>query len=214
MLMNTQVGNIPSTSLGDGTQPFLLAGQSGEAVVTELHGKWYTAAKRGNVYISHTLVAGTTIPVNASGLVSTYAFWNPAGSGKNCELIRYDMGLSGTTTAVIASVALVFQAAVGSTIAVPGSLTALTAVNGLLGAGGVPVATAYSALTHVGTPTRLMSMALSFGTTGASPGPVQSSYVFDGAIIVPPGCIVSVTSQSAAQTQPVMQGFTWAEWAV
>ena len=59
-------------------------------------GTYFQDTLAGNVFIAATLAAGTTIPVQATNLVSTFTVWNPASSGVNLELIRYTV--SWTTT--------------------------------------------------------------------------------------------------------------------
>lgn len=204
------VGAPSSTSAADGSNQPFLQGKAGELIAAELHGKWYTNAYRGNVFIGSTALAGTVIPVNASGLVSTFTLWNPLGSGKNLELISYDLGIAGTTTAVIGSVALVGQIGVGAAIVIPTSQTALTPINALIGAGSAPQAKLLSAGTLTGTPSVFASLGISFGTTGATPGPATAHYEFDGKLIIPPGVLITTVS-TAAQTQAMQQQFVWAE---
>lgn len=208
------VGAPSSTSVADGTATqAMLQGKSGELLDAKLHGDFYTAAYRGRAFIGATAMAGTTIPVNASNLVGTFVLWNPAGSGVNLEVISYELGIAGTTTAVIGSLALVFQAGIGSAIVIPTSQTALTPVAALVGSNSAPQGRLLSAGTLTGTPTVLMSLGISFGTTGATPGPVSNSFNFNGRLILPPGVLVT-TVCTAAQTQAMQQQFTWAEWPI
>lgn len=209
-LNQVTVYNPSNTSSADGSTLTALAGKAGEQIVTELHGKWYTQAYRGNVFIGSTALAGTVIPINAASLVSTFTLWNPLGSGKNLEMISYDLGIAGTTTAVIGSIGLVYQAGIGAGIVIPTSQTALTPVNAMVGLGNAPVGKLLSAGTLTGTPTVLGSLGISFGTTGASPGPATAHYEFDGKLIIPPGVLVTTVS-TAAQTQAMQQQFIWAE---
>src|SRR5258706_9084851 len=144
---NTLIVSRPDTAFALGARPIAAAGPAGEALVSEIHGKWYQAAKAGVGFIYSLAHAGGVIPVNSSNLVSTFSIWNPAGSGKNLELFRYILGIAGTTTAVIGNIGLGYQANVGSAIAVPGTLTAVTPTNGLVGGGNAGAMRFYSALT-------------------------------------------------------------------
>ena len=186
-------------------------GDFGEQLAAELHGKWYTAARNGRLFIDSLAHAGGVIPVNASGLVSTFSLWNPAGSGVVVELYKYLLGLSGTTTAVIGNIGLVEQLNVGSAIAVPGTLTAVAPAPAMRGGSAASAVRFYSALTHVGTPSFLMTLGLSFGTTGATPGPAAAVHDFDGSVLLMPGTIISTVS-NAAQTQAMAQTLIHAEW--
>lgn len=182
-----------------------IAGAEGDQIVSELHGKWYYRAKSLQSFIGSTAIAGTIIPVNAASLVSTFSLYNPIGSGVNLELIRYRLGLAGTTTAVIGNVGLAFQTTYALVTQNLGGITST-----LLGG-----STSQKGIIHVknkctGTPSFLETLGLSFGTTGANPGPVAASVEFDGSILVPPGAAV-MTVANAAQTQAMAQSITWAE---
>lgn len=167
-------------------------------------------ALAGEVFVGSTLTAGTTIPVNAASLVSTFTLWNPLGSGKNVVLYQYLLALAGTTTVVIGYAGLFFQSGVGAGVVAPTSQTALTPVNGNIGAGLASVAKLLSAGTLTGTPTILMPM-ISFGTTGGALGPAApSTFAFNGGLVIPPGVLVTVAG-NVAQTQPMAQTFIWAE---
>lgn len=189
-------------------------GEFGEALTADLHGKWYSASRLGRVFIGATPAAGTIIPVNASGLVSVFSVWNPAGSGVFLELISYELGLT-TATAVIGNIGLVEQVGVGSAIAVPGTLTAVAPVSSSRGGPGVASAVRfYSALTHVGTPSWLKTLGISFAATTAAPGgPNYQGVEFDGKILIYPGTVIS-TAAFAAQTAAMAQSLTWAEWPI
>lgn len=200
--VTAQAGNVTATG-----------GAEGEQLAAEVHGKWYHRAKAGQLFIGSTALAGTTIPVNAANLVSTFTLVNPVGSGVNLELARYKVGVAGTTTAVIGGLALVGQSAYSSSVFVtPTSQTVLTPRLALYGsaASGSSKALLLAAGTLTGTPEVVDSLGISFGTTGAQPGPVSNVYDFDGHLVLVPGSLITVVS-TAAQTQPMQQSFVWAE---
>lgn len=202
--------SLPSGKYGSGAIKGS-GGDFGEQIDSNLHGKWYTAAKNGRVFIGALPAAGGIIPVNASGLVSTFSLWNPAGSGVIVELISYELGLT-TATTVIGNIGLVEQLNVGSAIAVPGTLTAVAPIPSFRGAPAASAVRFYSALTHVGTPTWMKTLGICFAaTTGAPGGPNIQVAEFDGKILLGPGTIIS-TAAFAAQTAAMSQSLTWAEW--
>jgi hypothetical protein len=208
MLNQGITASIPTASLAAGLNPVVSQGKRGEQWVAELLGKYGTLNENGCVFIGSTAVAGTTIPVNAATLVSTFTLFNPAASGKNLHLISYDLGIDGTTAVVIGSVFL-FHQINGAALA---TLTSLTPVNGKIGGGLASVANLYSAATYTGTPV-LLKPILSFGATSALGGPDVAHVDFDGTIIVPPGVSITVAG-NVAQTQPMAQSFVWAELPV
>lgn len=182
-------------------------GDQGEQISTELHGKWYSQAAKGKLFEFSTAIAGTIIPVNASNLVSTFTLVNPASSGVNLELVRYKLGLAGTTTAVIGNISLAYQ----SPYVALATLSLGGVTNLLIGSGTSTNAQCFpTGGTFTGTPSLLGTLGLSFGTTGASPGPVSAVHDFDGAVILKPGTAVT-TVANAAQTQAMAQSLIFAE---
>jgi hypothetical protein len=87
MLSQVLTQNIPATSVADGQYPIQLGGQSGEGVVTELHGKFYTLAKRGKMFMATQPAAGVIgLPTGAA--TASFALANPVGSGVNIVPVR------------------------------------------------------------------------------------------------------------------------------
>lgn len=71
-----------ATKSADGTQPVLRLGNQNEAIVSQLHDRYYEQALRGNMYRIANQAAVTT----TAGLATTWtglAISNPAGSGVN-----------------------------------------------------------------------------------------------------------------------------------
>jgi hypothetical protein len=208
----TQISGVvqaPSnTSASDGTATLpLLQGKQGELIDAKLHGDWYTQAYRGNLFWVATATAGTTIPIQASGLASTFTLWNPANSGKNLELVSYSAAFLAATT-VVSDVSLYYQINIGSSNAALSSLTALTTHSANLGGSAVSLATAYSAATFTGALTRGPILFGPSATTSTNDLIIE--YMFNGRIIVPPGCAVT-TAGNAAQTSATAQVFFWIE---
>lgn len=214
MQIQGTIGNVANNANGSGTTPTIVAGPSGDLLTGNVHGRFYNAALRGCVFSLATVAAGTTIPVQATNLVSTFTLWNPAGSGKNVELIRYTLGLT-TATTVVGDIGLYVQTGVGSTVTAPGTLTALTIRNALLGAGLTSVCTGYSAATLVnvvGTNCfRHLTLAGPGATSTTNVQPIN--YDFDGMVIVPPGGLIT-TAGFAAQTAAMCQTLIFAEYPI
>lgn len=201
------VGAPSTTSAADGSNLPLLQGKQGEAMIAELHGFWYTQAYRGNLFWGTNATAGTTIPIQASGLVSTFTLYNPANSGKNLELVSYSFAMEAATT-VVSDVSLYFQSQIGTVNTLLATTTALVVRPGVLGGSFASQASLFSAATFTG--------ALIKGPTLFGPSAVTSTqlgpneYQFQGRIIVPPGVAVT-TAGNAAQTSAAAQTFMWVE---
>lgn len=203
------VVNAPSnSSVPDGTiTQALLQGKQGELVDAKLHGDWYTQAYRGNLFWVTTATGGTTIPIQASALASTFTLLNPPASGKNLELVSYSAAFVSATT-VVSDVSLYYQTNIGTSNAALASLTTLTTHSANLGGSSVSQAIAYSAATFTGTLTKGPILFGPGATTNTNPLPVE--YLFNGRIIVPPGTAVT-TAGNAAQTSAASQVFFWIE---
>lgn len=208
----TQVTGIiaaPSnTSQTDGTttQAFL-QGKQGELLDAKLHGDFYTQAYRGNLFFGTTATAGTTIPIQASGLASTFTLYNPASSGKILELVSYTVAFEAATT-VVSDVSLYFQAQIGTVNAILSSLTALTTRPALLGGSFASQAALYSAATFTGALVKGPTLFGPTAVTSTQMGPTE--YLFNGRILVPPGVAVT-TAGNAAQASAASQTLFWIE---
>jgi len=195
--------NIPNTSLGDGTFNGVLAGKSGELAVAELHGKWYTSAYRGRLFVGANTTSGVTIPI-ATTTTATFALYNPLGSGVNVEMVSCDVTPL-TVTSVAASIGL---GIVTGLLVAPTSLTAITPYASLLGGSAAPQAKIYSSAVLAAATTTYYPM---FTFTATSGLVTTLHHEFDGKLVVPPGTLVHIVA-TAAQTQASANSFVWAEY--
>jgi hypothetical protein len=194
----------PSTSNADGANPTILQGKTGEVIVAELHGIWYTAAYRGRAFHGAAPIAGVILPRETT-TAATFMLFNPAASGVNVELISFDLAAL-VTTAVIGSIMLA-----GGATPAPSSVTSITAsvIPALLGGASAPKAALYSAATITAMTTwwPLFALTTTTGGTNASPLP----YTFNGRIAVAPAAGIMGAS-NPVQTGSMVPAFDWAEW--
>ena len=211
------VANPVTTQSADGVLVTGNSGRQSDALVSEVHGKFYTASYRGATFTTSTLIAGVTIPVAAATLGGVFTVWNPAGSGKICELISCNIGTSSATT-VVNGIGLMIQRNLTTTSGIPTSNTAQAVLP--LGLGGSAAVGAYSAstCTNVAIPGVSAATAVpiafynmfDFGaTSNANAGPIE--YFFDGRLLLGPDSLVSVCTSKATETTAVIT-MTWAEW--
>src|SRR3990167_7337716 len=90
------------TKQADGIGNIVL-GRQGEQLTADLHGKWYSAALNGRLFIGSSLIAGVTIPVNTA-TAATFTLFNPLGSGVNVELATLDIGWPAGATTVVGTI--------------------------------------------------------------------------------------------------------------
>jgi hypothetical protein len=198
-----------TTQLPAGSTPTESQGGYGEQLMSELHGKWYTAARGGLVFTA-AATAAITLPVTSAALVSKFCLINPLGSNKVMELIDADFG-SVSATEVVNSIQLVYQTTPGGVTGLA-STTAGTILSSMLGSAApasTSIGTYYTAATHTGTPVVYGGL---WDVSATAAGVSSTHYEFDGKVLLYPGCIIDLVASTAALTSFVGQ-IRWAEFA-
>jgi hypothetical protein len=212
-LLSGQVRNPALSPNNDGDFPALSMGRDGALHTVEIHGKWYSAARRGNLFIASTALAGVTIPVDdTTNLASTAGIVNPVTSGVNCELVA--IGINNTTVAVaVKPNSIVFQKNLSTSGGPPTSVTALTAHALPLSSGSaVAKCVAHSAATC--TNSVEMAPRINFmGTLQTAVGEVTGWYKFDGEIVFGPDTGMFIVNDVTAIAGQKLT-YIWAEWPV
>lgn len=207
--------NPSPVSYSDGNTYNILQGRQGEQIVTELHGKYYVQAQRGNLFIGATPIAGVAVPISSS-TSPTPCLWNPAGSGVNAVLVSYYIGYSGGT-GVVGALGYYAVTGAGSAIgtAAPFSaFAATTPTNALIGLGNSSKmkwsSTGTCTLTTAGTLIRGFGMGQSAPVSAGTS--IWGLYVdnFDGTMIVPPGVAI-YPAATAASGDTFVQALLWYE---
>lgn len=196
MPVETQGKVGPQTGLQPGTLADPRLGASGEAIVTEFHGKYYEQNYRGNLYIAVGPAAGAALPLFSTA-AQQFLVWNPPGSGVNCVPIK---ALFGYISAAFVPGFL----CIGHSLTVqaqPGTTTNASIYNGRIGAPSPGKVQVYAP----GTPATVLSyhspLELSVDTAVAAStnAPWRFTHDFDGTLICPPGGLFSLAA-SVAQT--------------
>jgi hypothetical protein len=210
--LSGQVRGPASTPASDGDFVPLSMSRDGAQHIVAIHGQWYTAARRGNLFIASTAAAGVTIPVeDTSNLASTAGMVNPLGSGVNMELVA--LGIISTTAPVAVKPNVIcFQKNLSTSGGAPTSVTALTAHAMPLSSGN---ATAKCVAHSVATFTNSAEMAPRLnmlGTAVTAVGEVGKGwFTFDGMVVMGPDTAMAiVNSVTALAGQQVT--YVWAEW--
>lgn len=190
-------------SISDSIAANIVLGRHGEQLASELHGKWYTAAKRGRVFFGSSLIAGVTIPVNTA-TAATFTLFNPVGSGVDVELISLDLGWPAAAASVVATI-LGSVSTQTPTATTQGGVTIASPV-GVTGAG-----QAQAKLFTVATITAITTHLPLIQVTSTADAMVASHYDFDGKLILSPGGLITLTS-TPVQTGVAIPCFAWAEW--
>ena len=202
MLIQGIVSGIPSTVVPDTFSPTaLLQGKHSDLIVSELTGKYYTAASRGLVYHGATALAGVTLTTTGSTTM-TFGLWNPAGSGKVLVPIKSRIGFAGATgtvTALAWSASNQLNANTAGTSAISAK-TLITSVNGRIEVvGSASVGLLTSAATLAAAPTIVKYLGASWGAPVATTAAVFPTMIddFDGELIIGPGSALWLTAATA-----------------
>ena len=117
-----RVLNQSAVSGTDGNSYDVLQGKQTEQIVSELHGKYFEQASRGNLFYINTVAAGLAVPIQST-TAPTVMLWNPLGSGKNAVLIKFNAAYA-SGTSVATPIGLVGTNNAGNVIATGAAITA------------------------------------------------------------------------------------------
>lgn len=213
--LEVQVADPSNANNSDNNITPMLGGRAGEAVVAELHGKYYTQASRGNVFIGSSAYGGVVVPIYST-TAPTFGLWNPSGSGKNAVLISLAATMSSIGTEAVTGLGLGYSTGVGSSIATGAPVTAWNTgapVNALLGSGKASKMLFSPAGTNTLTAgsTFLMNLGMFIEAATAGNGKWNYKYDFNGTIIVPPSVLIHVVGVPLAPGSTYGLTLLWEE---
>ncbi len=186
--------------VGTGLQSAAL-GFTGEQLTADIHGKAYYAAMNNRLFVSTTLIAGVTIPVNTA-TAATCVLFNPLGSGINMEILSLDMGWPAAAASVVGTILATVSVQTPTSTTAGGVITAIP-----IGAGGTPQGKFFTVATVAASTTHIPLMVITSTADVANPARVD----FDGRLVLAPGAMMQLTS-SPVQTAVSNPSFFWAEW--
>ena len=213
MLNQGQVGALAtSASLAAGSQPVQRFGNMGDAIVSELHGRYYEQAYRKASFGGST--GGIVATALASGLTASYTgglvLANPYGSSVNLVLQKVGVGF-----VVAQTNAAVIGLGVGqSATALTGTLTSMNPRSKNIGSSAAPVGQLYSSATITLPVAPTLDTILGPEDTGAltvngvGPG---GTIDLEGSIILPPGAFACLVSTAAGTASSLVAAFAWEE---
>jgi hypothetical protein len=191
MRIQGTVGPITSAvSLGQGTKDIdLRLGNMGEAIVSELHARYYEATYRRTVFSAANTAAVATVALTTTASYTGLYLGNNNGNTVNLVLLKASYATS-VAVPTAGFVALETGYIASANITVGGAITIANNFIGL-GASGQAVAGAGSATLPIAPAARLfLSNANTAATTA---GNVAAPQVVDleGSIILPPGAFIA-----------------------
>ena len=226
MLAETRVGPITAA---DGTVQPARAAKTGEILTSDVHGRFYESNIRNNIYcagMTTTAINNATFTTATTNNTTTpiLGVWNPAGSGKNLVILQ--ARLQATITAATATGGGAFVWMVGTATGAASTGTAPRNRNMLVASGSVAKDMSGVALTGLTVTLAFLDTSglsagavASFSEVGTAVGfvPAQGGTCIDnidGALIVPPGFVLSLQCTTTPVAHSAASSLIWEEVSI
>jgi hypothetical protein len=211
MLIQGQVGPSSTQSVTPGATPAIRQGQLGDVIVSELHGRYYEQAYRGNLFtLSVSTAAAITAYTGAAAGTPMLAVYNPVNSGKNIVPIQANYN---NVVAASAAGTVSFALWFGPTAAITQTTLTYPVNNYTLNrVGSVTQSFTNAALTSSTALTNVYPLGYYYWATAA--GAFQSTPTvvdINGSFIVPPGTMVALGGSAALTSATWIGSLTWEE---
>lgn len=212
MLTQGTIGPITtSTSISPGLQAPTRLGNLGDAIVSELHGRYYETSYRRALFSGSQQAASVTTAgvISSATSYTGLCLYNPIGNTFNAVINKV-----GVAFPVAPAAATIYGIQVGQSAVAPTASTAVTAgPKNLFINGASPTSGLYSAITFTLTASAVITHVLGFVGTVAAASTGQDAGIFDleGGIIVPPGCFAAIYTSTVANTAGFLGSISWEE---
>jgi hypothetical protein len=207
MIIQNQVGPVATiSSIAGGTQVVQRAGNLGDTIVSELHGRYYETNYRRALYSGSIVSQVTTV-----GLATTYTgllLANPVGSTWNLVInkVGYAFAVAPAASMVI-GLMTGYNASTNVTLTTP-----VTARSQFFGTGASGVGLLASSATMPTAPTlNLILGAMSAATITTAPTLPGALYDLEGSIILPAGAYCAFYTSVASGAASGAFSFQWEE---
>lgn len=207
----------------DGVINTARAGRTGEAMVSELQGRFYENCYRGNLYsngVTETALSANTISLSAT-TTPILGVWNPPTSTVNLVILQASLAVTLQAASSTRAGALVWASSVGNTAISTGSAPFNRKTLSLSGSQAKGMSfVALTGLTNnlvIFEGSELVSgPAITTASVPATANvPVISSVEnFDGNLIVPPGGVLALLNTVSTANISVAGRLLWAEVAL
>ena len=196
---------VGSQNVGDGVVTKARGGRSGEQMVSELQGRYYELAYRGNLFHAYAIVTAPVVYTTAAGTGGPLIHNN--STDVNVVLLAVTLGSSVVTT-VAGSLGITGNSGQSAAI---GTTTAIDANRNLKVGGALPKSTAY----RIGTPASAGNFFIplcSFHTGALTVDTTVTGFIdIGGAVIIPPNCWASLAGSATMSTLVAQLGLIYAE---
>ena len=205
---NTGIAGRVGPAQGTSGSPLdVRSGIQGDIITSELHGRYYEQASRGNLFTCYS--AGRAITVVGTALVGLQ-LWNssPVGGGVNLVLLKTG-GYIAVTSAALTGI--IIATGVGQVTA-PTAQTAADAVKNNFVGGRTPQGTAIAAGTFVNAPTGIITLMHNTAAIAVTGEDIGYLVDIEGSIVVPPQAYVAICALGATGAAAAWTGYLmWEE---
>jgi len=187
------------------------AGQLGDVIMSELHGRYYETTYRGNSFLlSVSTAAAVTAFSGAAGGTPMLAIFNPSGSGRNAVLNKVSVG---NVVAASAAGTVSFALWFGATAAITQATTVTPWNMGTqLQSGSVVTGFRNVALTSSTAASNAIALSSYYWATAAGVGLVSNGIIdLEGAVIIPPGSYCALGGSAALTSATWIGSLQWEE---
>ena len=187
------------------------AGQLGDAIVCELHGRYYETTYRGNSFLlSVSTAAAVTAYTGGAAGTPMLALYNPVGSGRNAVINKLSLG---NVVAASAAGTVTFGLYFGTTAAITQASTVTPwSMSTQLQAGSVMTGFRNVALTSGSAASNVVALASYYWATAAGAALVTGGPMdLEGAVIIPPGSFAALGGSAALTSATWIGSMQWEE---
>lgn len=205
--------NIVGQPAAGGTNAIMSgrAGQLGDVIVSELHGRYYETTYRGNSFLlSVSTAAAVTAYSGGAAGTPMLCLFNPAGSGRNAAITKVSVG---SVVAASAAGTVAFGLYFGTTATITQATTvAPWNMATQLQSGSVMTGFRNVALTSGSAASNVIPIASYYWATAAGASLVNNGVVdLEGALIIPPGSFAALGGSAALTSATWIGSLQWEE---
>lgn len=187
------------------------AGQLGDTIVSELHGRYYETTYRGNAFLlSVSTAAAVTAYAGGAAGTPMLAIFNPVGSGRNAVITKVSVG---NVVAASAAGTVAFGLYFGTTATIT-QATTVTPWSMLTQAQSGSIVTGFRnvALTSGSAASNVIPIASYYWATAAGAANVTPVVTdLEGSIIIPPGSYAALGGSAALTSATWIGSLQWEE---
>lgn len=187
------------------------AGQLGDAIVSELHGRYYETTYRGNVFmLSVSTAAAVTAYTGGAGGTPMLALFNPVGSARNLVILKASFA---NVVAASAGGTVTFGLYFGTTATITQATTvAPWSMVTQQQSGSVATGFRNVALTSGSAASNVIALGSYYWATAAGAAVVSGGPVdLEGSVIIPPGSYVALGGSAALTSATWIGSLQWEE---